>query len=490
MDNSLKKVYSSITAFSFAVTLILTVSYIFTNRLDNLLYLVWSLLISVLLFCFIDIKKYIIHLFFYITIFIFLVSRPTIDYLRVPIFNTYQKDAYQFAFVIVIISVMGLFLGGIFCNRILKITYRNNKKDNGYEVDKYLKNLRIVSLAVYLISYPFYTLRLLERLFFKLNTDYYTYYATFKSQLPYFTYILSTFMIYSMCVYLASKPNKRSATLVLLSNVFANGIYLLIGTRNPFILSLIFAFLYYFIRNQEGIKKLWIGTKEKIAIIFSVPALMAAMGFLNYIRDGAEVSGFGFFNIIVDFIYKQGTSFGVLARGYLYNSNIPVRNFVNFTFGSIIEYFTMGNLGQILFNTKPFVETTNSVELALKSNSYAHNLSYIVLKKEYLDGHGLGSSFIMENYTDYGYIGVFLFSLFLGALFVYMLRLSYDNRPLGFTCVLMILTNLFFMPRSSFSESFFSLFTFQFWGIIILIFFVAKLIGKTNSYTILRKERI
>ena len=112
------------------------------------------------------------------------------------------------------------------------------------------------------------------------------------------------------------------------------------------------------------------------------------------------------------------------------------------------------------------------------------------MKGDYLQGHGLGSSFIMENFTDYGYLGVFLFSVALGFLFIRMLNVSYRNKILPFVCTLIILNNLFFMPRSSFSESFSILLTFQFWFIIILIFVVAKLISKENSYTIFKIKEI
>jgi len=53
---------------------------------------------------------------------------------------------------------------------------------------------------------------------------------------------------------------------------------------------------------------------------------------------------------------------------------------------------------------------------------------------------------------------------------------------------LLILNNLFFMPRSSFSESFFSLFTMQFWGIVLIIIFVAKMLTKENHHLIKKGE--
>ena len=72
--------------------------------------------------------------------------------------------------------------------------------------------------------------------------------------------------------------------------VMSNGIYLLIGTRNPFILSLLFALIYYCMRQFSDKKEVWIGKVEKTLIIASVPVLMLGMGAMNYLRDGAEVA--------------------------------------------------------------------------------------------------------------------------------------------------------------------------------------------------------
>ena len=133
----------------------------------------------------------------------------------------------------------------------------------------YIRNIRLVSLVVFLISYPFYTLRLVERLIFRLHTTYYDYYANFKSELPYFTYTISTFMLYSLCIYLATKPKKLQSTIVLLMVIVANAIHLFIGTRNPFILSLIFAFVLNYITSKEmlgllGLIPIFLGLKVLI----------------------------------------------------------------------------------------------------------------------------------------------------------------------------------------------------------------------------------
>lgn len=482
-----KRILLCATILSYFLTILSGITYLFTNENVVLLTTLLLLLISSLLFCWNNIKYYLIHFIFYITIFIFLVSRPTIDYFRDGALDTYQPIAYRFSFLVVIVSILGLTIGGFIASY-----YINRKKvHDDIEVRQestvnFIKNLRFVSLSVFLITYPFYFLRLLERLLYRLQTSYYNYYANFESQLPYFTYILSTFTVYAMCMYLATKPKKLHATMVLVAFIIVNLIHLVIGTRNPFILSLIFAFVYYFMREQTE-KGKWIGFKEKIAIYLGTPVIMLVMGALNYIRDNAQVSHSGVFDLLLDFIYKQGTSFGVLARGFLYNSSLPYRDFRNFTFGPIIDYFARGSLG-IIFGAKPFEHTTNSIELAIDSNSYAHNLSYLVLNKEYLRGHGIGSSYIMELYTDYGMLGVFLLSILLGLLFIAMLQAAYRSRTILFALSLLILNNLFFMPRSSFSESFFNLFTMQFWGIVLVMLFVAKMITKKNQYLIQKRS--
>lgn len=477
-----KRVYYLITLFSYVITIFLGIAYIYNNSIITLLITLVMLIISSVLYCFNNIKYYVIHLIFYITIFLFLVSRPTIDYFKYGLINTYQEDAYRFSFLAVIISIIGLTIGG------LLVTKKENNEKDGDKTQKFrsfIQSIRKVSLTVFLISYPFYLVRLIERLLYRINVSYYEYYAEFKSELPYFTYTLSTFVVYAMCIYLATKPSKRHSTIVLGLFVTGNVINLLIGTRNPFVLSLIFSFIYYFMRNQTE-KGVWIGIKEKAILYIGTPIMMLVMGFLNYARDGVGIGNMSFSELLIDFIYKQGTSFGVLARGYLYGSNLPIREFRNYTFSPIIEYITRGNLG-ILFGGTPFVSTNNSIELALESDRYAHNISYIVLRQDYLAGHGIGGSYIMEIYTDYGMIGIFLLSIIMGICFIFMMKTSYKPGILLFSITLLILNNLFFMPRGSFTESFFNLVTLQYWGIVIVIFFVAGLINRKVKHVINNK---
>ena len=235
-------------------------------------------------------------------------------------------------------------------------------------------------------------------------------------------------------------------------------------------------------RHYTDKNEKWIGRFEKFLLGVGTPVLMLAMGALNYIRDGASVKGTSISGLLVDFLYKQSTSFGALSKGFLYHSALPTREFRNFTFGPIIEYFTRGSLGNTLLGTTPFANTSNSLELALESNSFAHNISYIAMNKDYLGGHGIGSSYIIEVFTDYGFIGLIIANLLLGMLFVSLVNSMYTDKTLRVILSLVILGNLFFMPRSSFTESFYSLFTMQFWFFIAVLFIVSGLLVKRVGY--------
>lgn len=477
--------------FIFATFSIVLLS-IFNSRATLSMIATIFLLIELIIYCFTDLKQLIVHLIFYISIFVFLLSRPLIDYCRNHTLNTYPSNIYISSFLIIALSLIALFMGGEIG---IYYTRKNNKKNYLIEqnynlelqfkqkyLDKYQSIISKVALFMFSVSYPFYVLRILEKVIFKQNTDYYYYYANFTSKLPYFTYIISTFMFYSICVYLATKPSKKRAYVVLGLYVLAEGLYLLIGTRNPFVLSLMFSFLYFFIRNQE--KGEWIGKFEKILIFVAIPLVIVMMALLNYFRDGKGATFDSIGSLFVDFFYKQGTSFGVLAKGYLFNKNISFLDLKNFTFGPVIDYFKNGSLAKILLGKSVLSQTTNSIEMGLYSNSYAHNLSYVVMGDEYLKGHGLGSSYIMELYTDYSYLGVLIGSLFLGFVFIFLINGFYKNKLIRSILASVVFSQLFFTPRSSFLSAFFPLATMQFWFFMGMILLVTTII--LNKYLLRR----
>ena len=473
-----KRIHSVLIWIVYGIAAVYGIAYCASHRTSFLFLMLIAFWISNLLYFAFDFKYYFIHFFFSLSMFLFLFSRPFIEYFQTGSFVTYNKNTYQFSFIVLIVSMAGLVIGGIIGKNFhFRPSYKESKLKTDENYEAHIINVRRVALCFFAASYPFYVLRLVEKYLYRKTTSYYEYYASFHSELPYIVYLISVFTFFSICVYLATKPPKKQTMVILILYVIANAIYLLIGTRNPFLLSLLFAFTYYCMRQFGDKKEVWIGKFEKILVISAIPVLMIFMGAMNYIRDDVAIEHNSFISLVTDFIYKQGTSFGVLAKGYLYECYLPSSSFRNYTFGPIIDYSYHGSIGNILFGTQPLPET-NSIELALNSNSYAHNMSYVVLGDGYLEGHGIGSSYIMELFTDYGYIGVAIFSIILGFILVYMMKAAYQRKVLPFTLSLVVLENIFFTPRASYMSSFFPLFTMQFWFVVILIFAIAKIFGK------------
>ena len=316
-----KRIYSLIVWIMFGLFGAFFIIFSVNGKTKFIFFALVTLWIACMMYFITELKSYLIQLFFFITLWLFLFSRPMIDYIQTKSFATYNANTYQFSFFVIILSMIGLLIGGVI-GKNFKLRSKTPRvdviKEQKYEV--HIKYIRFTSLCFFGASFPFYLARIVERYMYRRTTTYYDYYATFTSKLPYIVYLISVFMFFSMCVYLATKPKKKHAFIVLAMYVMSNGIYLLIGTRNPFILSLLFALIYYCMRQFSDKKEVWIGKVEKTLIIASVPVLMLGMGAMNYLRDGAEVATNGIMALLTDFIYKQGTSFGVLQKDTYMNA--------------------------------------------------------------------------------------------------------------------------------------------------------------------------
>ena len=314
-----------------------------------------------------------------------------------------------------------------------------------------------------------------EKLVFMKDHTYVDYFSKFASKLPYIIYVISTFMKYSLCMFLVCKPKKKEAFIPLALYVLSAVPQLIIGIRNPIVQNCIFAFLYYCIRDIMGDKEKWFGRIEKTLIVAMVPFILVFLGALNYTRADAEVSKNGF-ELIIDLFYHQGITFDVLTIGYASIPALPVRPFRNYTFGGFIDYFLHGTIGQ-LFGGTP-LPSGNNMEQALYSNSFAHNMSYVAKGKEYLEGHGWGSSYILETFVDYGYIGVIISSMLIGIFCVYVLKFMKKNKY-TFYISLLALTSFFMLPRAEATGWLTFILTAQFWISTIVIVMGSNLCIKT-----------
>lgn len=405
--------------------------------------LFWS---NNIIYCLENIKNRVFFLFFNFMIYVFLLSRPSISMLRGDNWWHFQNVDVMFALNSLMLTLVFLLVGEYIAETRINLKAIKNSYTIPKESPDFLKSLKIVSLILLYISMAFYFILEAEKLIYMRNRDYVEFYTTFKTSLPYIITVFASMYKYLLCIFLASMPKKSEAFVPLSLYVISAVPSLIIGMRNPIVLNIIFVILYYFIRDILGSKEKWLGLVEKSLLILMAPFSIVALGMLNYIREGSKFNG-GFFDIIIDFFYKQGVSFDVLCIGHNSIPKIKYTGFVNYTFGGIIDYFSHSTLAQVLFGAKS-LGTGNNINMALYSNSFAHRMSYVSRGQEYLDGHGWGSSYLLETFADFGYIGIIIFSLLMGVLFAHIITII-KKGSLYSTIMLVILTGIYFCPRDS-----------------------------------------
>lgn len=443
-----------------------------------------------IIYCIENIKKRIFLLMFHITIYVFLLSRPTIAVFRKELWWQDGGSEHVLVSLIMIgLSLLALYIGALLGERRQKISdmHKNNIKliVSKKNKEEFIKNLQIFSQIIFYIAILFYMGLEFEKLWFMRGKNYLSFYTSFESHAPQIVVIIASFMRYSLCVFLGTMPSKKKSVIPLGLYFLSAVPSLLIGLRNPIMLNAIFVFLYYFARDVLVDKEKWLGKYEKLLIGISTPFVLVFMAAYSIIRSGINSVGEGFLKLFVDFFYGQGVTFKVLAIGHASIPKLPNEAFRNYTFGGFIDYFTHGSIAQNFFGAQA-LDNGNTLNNALNSNSFAHNMSYVSKGKEYLEGHGWGSSYLLETYADYGYIGIIIFSILIAILLIYGMRILKKNS-LCATIFLLILTQVFFAPRAEATGFLSFIITMQFWVTMIICYLGAGLF--TKRYTVQRRKQ-
>lgn len=408
-------------------------------------FLIW---LGSVFFCLQNLKSRMILLGFDLVVFLFVFSSILTDIVTGTVqWEKYGMDAAFTAVLASGISVFFLYIGGIVCEVFTRSPAQVPPSNACAPKGHHLETFRLVALLLYLFCLAFSFLQSAEMLLFMRGRQYEEYYYNFQSVLPGFVYTFSCVVPCALCIYLSTFPKKRSAFLCLLLYVLSNVPTLLIGMRNQFSLSIIFAFFYYCFRDAVGDREKWIGKNEKCLVLMGVPAMMVLMITTSYLRYGRKLI-INPFVAIGRLIYSQGTMFLNICRGF--DTMPQIRAMVEgpkcYTFGAIIDSVSRSRLGQLLFHTMPFPPGNNAVR-ALEGHSFGDIFSYIAVPT-YLEGGGWGTSYLLETYYDFGWLGIAVFSLLLGFFLVWFLRGMRKNWLIK-SILLMSLTQLFMLPRES-----------------------------------------
>lgn len=442
-----------------------------------------------MLFAIRNLEKRIYFLFFNITIFLFLLSKPFIDMLYRYEWNNYNDKNGTFALLCIGISLIGLYIGMVISE---KSKYDNTK--NLIQLEEmsnsvFIKHMQLVAWVMYVICLVFNLLEGAEKVIFIQSNSYRDYYITYQSQLPVFVKAISTMMPATLVIYLATMPNKKKAIIPIGLYLISAIPNLIVGSRGAISEALIFVFLYFFLRDNLNKKlsdvdgqerEIWITRLLKKYIFISVPIILISFSVYNYSRFGIEKEND--MNPIVDFVYSQGVSFTIISRGYDALPYLPDIENKNYTFGPFIDYITRGTPAQILFGAEG-LGAPNSIIRATEANNFNAALSYYLYGNMYLQGYGTGSSYIIELYADFGVIGIIIFSIALGMIFS-KIGNQLGGRIIKNIFLLRILMDVFIIPRGSALSWLTFLIAPQFWLPIICCYIGATVLTKKVSYKI------
>ncbi len=415
-----------------------------------------------------ELKEKIYFILFNIVTFIFLLSKPAVSVFNgINWANKFPVETQKNAFLLIFISILSLYIG----TRLAK----TNKDEENIKQVKTKKIFKSIVLVLFVICAIFSTIIEYDKLIYMSGKDYVDYYLTYENMFNPIITLMAGMANVFFCIYLACMPEKKKVILPIGIFFSYNLPTFIIGQRTPLVVSILFVLSYFIIRDYLDNTKPWIGKYEKALMLFAIPCAIIGLAIFNYSRVDEDLPTRNIVGLFCDFFYNQGVSYDVINIGYMKKNEIKNLTNHNYTFGPFIDYFKYSTITQALFNVED-LPAGNNAKRALESSSYSHILSYLS-REDYLEGHGWGSCFILETYTDFGYIGVIIYSVLLGYLLTVIPILLKKNTFVS-SIVLIATLNIFIIPRAEALQFLQFIITPQFWGAWLICIVIYNITGR------------
>ncbi len=420
------------------------------ENIDMLLISLGILLISNMLYGIEKMKERFVFCLFNFACLFFLYGRTFIKFNQLDDWKyPFSDEIHTTVITIIYISMLFLFFGALFYGQFQSEEQpkKIRKRENFWQTEEFLKNLQIISFIVYLLCAVFLLIVEIEKPIAMRGKSYVDYYYSFQSSLPGFVLSISALAKFALCIFLSTLPPKWMSFIAMGIYVVSTIPVFIVGQRNQFISAALFVVCYYLLRDYIGKDKprKWFGKFEGTAIAIALPFFFAFLSIYESIRKDIAISKVNIFSSISDLFYSQGVTYEVICKCIKYIDVLPETN-LNYTFGDLIAYFKSNGISQLLFNTEKY--SAQTVEMALYGNSLSNTVSYLDLGQAYFQGAGLGSSYIVEAFVDFGYVGVAILSFLLGICLIWFVK-AFNKNMLGSYLILVALIQLFMLPRSS-----------------------------------------
>lgn len=413
---------------SFVITLIAYLIAFISGSFSYLLVATALLWLSLIIFSY-GKRDRIAVLAFYFVIFLFYLGRPLLDLYSSYKYHTvshYDRINGKMALLMITASMIFIFIGVLIRERYFYNSFKSFKLNLDVK-----KSAFSISLVLYIISYISSLFSIYEMFVFTRANGYFSLYSSFSSNLPFLIRALTSFLPATFVILVATHLSRKGLYTILVSYMINSGLYLFIGKRNLFSISIIFSII---IVLFDVIKKKKYILNKKTILISVIIFLIMFTSFDIIGNARFEKKQQQFFNPVFMFFYNQGISFTVLSRGYEYLEKINPNRDRFFTLNPITDYFKKD-------------VNHYSKEYALNGNNFASSLAYELYDKRFIKGLGVGSSYIIELFYDGDFYLIAIFSLLLGMFLSVIKNLLASSILVSIITVRMLL-EIFYIPRA------------------------------------------
>lgn len=436
--------HTKIINFSLVVTNFVAIIVFFMLQLDLLTCTILVVWMNMTIYALKDIQNKAILFAFCISFFSFLLGRHMLSYYFDYEVESFNERVIVHTNICLLLSLSSLFLSYIIFYRKFKYRKVNNRSNGLPEI--YVKQIEHYSLNLYWV---FLVCSILYTLYLYLVVQRFGYYGSYTIEGRIATrgnIILVTLnridqaLPVVLCIYLATFPKRTKCQKVCIWY----GVYLLLtlfaGQRGPFILGILFLFIYYSYRNHRD-GEVWINRKYiKIAILM-FPFLLIGLGLYSKIRANERIEFNSIGDSLIGFVYQNGVSVNVIKRSYELEDLLNKDRYYSL-------HFIHDGIPGLIFGSDEALG--NSVQKA-KGYHLAHALPYLLFRDRYLEGRGSGTSYIAELYHDFGYLGVVLGNILYGILLAWICNFK-KGHVFSNSVKLLIITRLLWAPRGGFTE--------------------------------------
>ena len=431
----------------FSITIFIASIVLNSDLLLSGVLIVWM---AMIIYSITDISNHIVLLFYLISFFTFLIGREVcFSYFGVERYYTNLEQYNKITFFLLFISLLLIWVGYTYEGIQYKFSLNFSKKIKYNYIDKFdlhsLENYSKTCKCFFYICYIISIINILIQIIYIKKNGYLASYINIIDEniLQSIMSYMSAFTGTAFCLYLATNPIKKSAIYAIFSYEIYGILTMFTGHRYTFIAISMTIVIYMFLR--ERMEGGWITKRCLTLLLIVIPFLVILLLAVDSIRVNKDFVFEGWWKSIITFFDQQGGSINVIKRIFYYKDEIEDLRITSFD--NLRTVLFENALVRNIFDIK--VYSGNSLEHALYGHSLAHRLSYLEYGESYLQGHGVGSSYIAELYHDFGIIGVMIGNFFYG----YILK---KINNIQFECylkdglLLAIMYYLILAPRGNF----------------------------------------